>query len=109
MRNCQRCGGEVSWTVDKIRLFGGVSAHLCVNCETQWDRFFKDHSLFAESLVLSAREVYYASLASARQPVSEEAWAELTTARARIERQFHDIGAEFVKPLVGAEAAPATD
>jgi hypothetical protein len=109
MRNCQRCGGEVSWTSDKIRLFGGVSAHLCVNCETEFDRLFKDHPLFTELNRLTAREAHYASLAYAQRPVSEDAWAELTIGRTRVERQFHDIGAEFVKPLVGAEAASADD
>jgi hypothetical protein len=109
MRNCQRCGGEDSWTGQVASLFGGVVAHLCTKCATEWDRLFKDHPLIAEVNSLNSREVYYASLACAQRPVGEEAWAELTTAKARIERQFHDIGAEFVKPLAGAEAASAAD
>jgi hypothetical protein len=109
MTNCQRCGGGVSWTIVETSLFGGVSARLCVNCKTEWDRLFKDHPLCVEGLALHAREVSYISLAYAQQPVGEEAWAELTTARARIERQFHDIGVEFVKPLAGVKTAPAAD
>jgi hypothetical protein len=99
MRNCQRCGGEVSWTNDKVSLYGGVSAHLCTKCETEWDRVFMDHPLTADLFRLSARGAHYHSLALARQPVGEEAWAELTIGKARIERRFLDIGVEFVKPL----------
>jgi hypothetical protein len=109
MRNCQRCGGEVSWTSDKVGLIGGVKAHLCTKCETEWDRLSQDQPVWADLRRNTARYNHYVSLAYAQRPVSEEAWVELVAERDRVERQLHDLGVEFVKPLVGVKAPSADD
>jgi hypothetical protein len=74
MRNCERCGGEVSWTDDTVRLAGTVTATLCNPCLRQYNDYFYESAEFAESILVAAQSAHYDSLATAGQPVSQEAW-----------------------------------
>lgn len=103
MRDCSRCGGELSYTDDKSKLFGGVQAHLCVECLTEWGELLTGHELWKKVGENAARKNHFCSLAEAQTPVEEHQWQTLQSERLQLEAEAFRIGKEFVKALPDKE------
>lgn len=99
MRDCNRCGNEVSYTNDQASLLGGVRSHLCAECMTEWHEHISTTAVWERLIEHNAKERHYESLATAQQPVSLEQWRELEETHEAIEKDAFHIGVEFVKPL----------
>jgi hypothetical protein len=104
VRDCQRCGAEVSWSNDTCKLFGEVYAHLCNPCRTEFDGVVRSQPLWARFLALKARESYYDSLATGQYPVDEARWTALIRDLDDVEREAHAFGVRWVSTLVAAQA-----
>lgn len=97
MRDCERCGGEVSWTDDTVDLAGGVPATLCNPCQREFNTIFFESKEFFESGLVQAEASHYLSLAHAQQPVMRILWeehfqraGECNKALAALSRRFLD-------------------
>lgn len=105
MRDCQRCGGAVSWTNDTATLYGGVVAHLCNPCKTEWTARLDAGPIRADQVRAKARESHYDSLAAAGTPVSEADWLALVEANDANLRRAYALGLAFVAERVDRKPA----
>ena len=104
MNVCVRCGGQTSWTSDKVKLFGGVVTHICVECETDWAAYLRELPLWDEYLVVHARTMYYNALTQAQQPPSEEQMHALVVAETLIKNRAFGLGRDFVATKITRES-----
>lgn len=100
MTNCQRCKKRsCSWTSDQVKLIGGVTAHLCVVCITEWHGIVTSSDDFKEQLRLDGVEAHYQDLAFAGKPVPKEDRTALVEQRNEILQKVRKAALEFVKPV----------
>lgn len=105
MRTCQRCGNEVSWTQDTVGLFGGVYAHLCVHCRTDWYTYVCTTDVWQDVLRNDARQHYLEGRAWGQQPPTEDDWYALRAQKDAIEAQAHALGKAFVEERITREVS----
>lgn len=96
MRECERCGGEVSWTNDTVILIAHMPAHLCTSCGRDHTVLVNASEEWRERTLLDARVAHYQSLAQARRPVSLEEWECLYAGLRMNDRAFTELTAEFL-------------
>jgi hypothetical protein len=97
MRGCKRCKGEVSWTADTVILMGGVKAHLCNDCRTDFHAYVTQLPEWGEKLVLEARGHYFEGLAKGGRPKTEEDYLAVLQAGDALERRFFVLGLAWVE------------
>ena len=96
MRDCERCGGEVSWTCDTIEMIGGVAAHLCNSCRREFNDFCIESSEWRALSELKALRLHYHSLAQSQRPVSEEAWMEFAAKDVELDKALAAMSNRFL-------------
>jgi hypothetical protein len=99
MHNCKRCGNEVSWTSDSTDLYGGVKAHLCNDCVTEWDQHLYSSDVGPMITECDTLENHYRSLALAQSPVSQDEWRKFIELERACQKAAHAVGVAFIQSL----------
>jgi len=92
---CEKCGSDVSWTCDTIKLRGGVNVHLCVACLREWNDLCKDMFNDRDS-ELKARMAYLSGLATAGQCPDESAFLDVVKKETALDTECRVLAKEFL-------------
>lgn len=105
MRDCERCGGEVSWTDDTVDLVGGVPATLCNPCQREFNVVLLESKEFSELSLVQAEQAHYLCLAQAQEPVSHRLWEEHLRRCGEIQKALAALSRRFLDSKVAVPSA----
>jgi len=101
MKTCEKCGGDLSWTNDLVKLRGGATAHLCVVCLREWNEMCSDFFAVEDDKVI-AMEQHLNGRALAQDAPTESDFLEVAKKRRAIDDKVRAMAREFLAVKVSS-------